>query len=66
MNRKTRIILIGCLHTTVYAILLPRFILPCFDEGDKITARIITVALTITATIAIVRLPKYLKKRAEL
>ena len=65
MKRRTRLLMIGCLHTTVYAILLPQFILPSFEGDNKTTARIITVALTIALTIAIVRIPKFLKKRAD-
>ena len=65
MRKRTRLLMIGSLHTTVYAILLPRFILPCFKGDDKLTVRIVTVACTVAVTIAIVRLPKYLKRRAE-
>jgi len=65
MKRLTRIVIIGCLHTSMYLFILPKLILPQFDGETKTIVRFIVSALTIALTIAIIRIPKYLSKRAK-
>ena len=63
MKRTTRLAIIGCLHTTVYLILLPRIVLPLVSVESKNIVKIAVVALTVLLTITITRLSK--NKRDE-
>lgn len=65
MKRATRIAIIGCLHTSIYLFILPKVLLPLFEGETKAMVRIIISSATIVLTIAIIRVPKYLRKRSD-
>lgn len=60
MNRRLkRILLIGTMHSLVYAFFLPKIILPTLNgDGAKLFIRIFVTIIMVTITIAIVRRDK--------